>query len=156
MEALEALALAPLIVSNMPFARGQTMSDDRFTLWLGRVGQDRPFAHRMRGAVNRAGGAVARKSSTFTGARIGRGSGVGRLIASRGSGPSGGRRVVVKARIVKLAGKGAAGAVVHHRGMADGLQHRASAQQPWRVGTRQFTNRPRQGHMDTEAKLPAA
>ena len=23
-----------------------------------------------------------------------------------------------------------------HRGMADGLQHRASAQQPWRVGTR--------------------
>tara|TARA_R110000868_G_scaffold18003_2_gene78257 strand:+ start:3794 stop:5737 length:1944 start_codon:yes stop_codon:yes gene_type:complete len=91
------------------------MSDDPFTLWLGRVGQDRPFAHRMRGAVNRAGGTVARKASPFTGARIGRGAGVGRLIASRGSGASGGRRVVVKARIVKLAGKGAAGAVAHLR-----------------------------------------
>lgn len=91
------------------------MSDDPFTLWLGRVGQDRPFAHRMRGAVNRAGGTVARKASAFTGARIGRGAGVGRLIASRGSSASGGRRVVVKARIVKLAGKGAAGAVAHLR-----------------------------------------
>lgn len=91
------------------------MSDDPFTLWLGRVGQDRPFAHRMRGAVNRAGGTVARKASTFTGARIGRGAGVGRLIASRGSSASGGRRVVVKARIVKLAGKGATGAVAHLR-----------------------------------------
>lgn len=91
------------------------MSDDPFTLWLGRVGQDRPFAHRMRGAVNRAGGTVARKASTFTGTRIGRGAGVGRLIASRGSSASGGRRVVVKARIVKLAGKGTAGAVAHLR-----------------------------------------
>ena len=32
------------------------MPDDPFDLWLGRLGQDRPFAHRMRGAVNRAGG----------------------------------------------------------------------------------------------------
>ncbi len=82
------------------------MPDDPFELWLGRLGNDRPFAHRMRGAVNRAGGTVARKASSFTGVRIGRGSGVGRILASRGGWT--GRRVVVKARIVKLGGKGQA------------------------------------------------
>ncbi len=38
--------------------------------------------------------------------------------------------------------------------MADGLQHCASAQQLWRVGTRQVTNCPRQGHMDTVCGRP--
>jgi len=89
------------------------MSDDPFELWLGRLGNDRPFAHRMRGAVNRAGGTVARKASKFTGARIGRGAGVGRLLASRGG--RNGRRVVVKARIVRLGGKGHAAAFAHLR-----------------------------------------
>ncbi|MFA6125628.1 relaxase/mobilization nuclease RlxS [Sphingomonas sp.] len=89
------------------------MPDDPFELWLGRLGNDRPFAHRMRGAVNRAGGTVTRKASSFTGVRIGRGSGVGRILASRGGWT--GRRVVVKARIVKLGGKGQAAAVAHLR-----------------------------------------
>jgi len=89
------------------------MPDDPFDLWLGRLGQDRPFAHRMRGAVNRAGGTVKRGTSSFTGARIGRAAGVGRLLASRG--PSSGRRVVVKARIVRLGGKGQVAAVAHLR-----------------------------------------
>lgn len=89
------------------------MPDDPFELWLGRLGNDRPFAHRMRGAVNRAGGTVARKASSFTGVRIGRGSGVGRILASRGGGT--GRRVVVKARIVKLGGKGQGAAIAHLR-----------------------------------------
>lgn len=89
------------------------MPDDPFELWLGRLGNDRPFAHRMRGAVNRAGGTVTRKVSKFSGVRIGRGSGVGRILASRGCWT--GRRVVVKARIVKLGGKGHAAAVAHLR-----------------------------------------
>jgi len=89
------------------------MPDDPFELWLGRLGQDRPFAHRMRGAVNRAGGTAKRGASSFTGARIGRAAGVGRLLAARG--PSSGRRVVVKARIVRLGGKGQAAAVAHLR-----------------------------------------
>jgi len=89
------------------------MTDDPFELWLGRLGNDRPFAHRMRGAVNRAGGMAGKRRSKFTGVRIGRGVGTGRLLASRG--PQTGRRVIVKARIVKLAGKGQAAAAAHLR-----------------------------------------
>ncbi|HLZ79043.1 MAG TPA: relaxase/mobilization nuclease RlxS [Sphingomonas sp.] len=89
------------------------MADDPFELWLGRLGNDRPFAHRMRGAVTRAGGASSGRRSSFTGVRIGRGAGVGRVLGSRGGGT--GRRVVVKARIVKLSGKGQAAAVAHLR-----------------------------------------
>jgi len=44
----------------------------------------------------------------------------------------------------------------YHRGMADGLQYRASTQQPWRVGTRRVYEPPPPGHMDTEANLSAA
>jgi type IV secretory pathway VirD2 relaxase len=92
------------------------MPDDDFELWLGRIAQDRPLRHRMRGAVNRAGGARGGRGSEFTGARIGRGAGVGAMLASPGyrSGASG-RRVVVKASIVKLAGKGLASATAHMR-----------------------------------------
>ena len=61
----------------------------------------------MRGSRGRNG---------FSGARIGRGSGVGRLL---GSGDrfayARARRVIVKTRIVRLSGKGAAGAVAHMR-----------------------------------------
>jgi len=89
------------------------MPDDPFDLWLGRIGSDRPFAHRMRGAVNRAGGVTRKGRSKFTGVRIGRGAGTGRLLASRGA--STGRRVVVKARIVRLAGKGQPAAAAHLR-----------------------------------------
>ena len=92
------------------------MPDDDFALWLGRIGQDRPMRHRMRAAVNRAGGRVKAGGSRFTGARIGRGAGIGAMLASPGyrSGASG-RRVIVKARIVKLAGKGLGSATAHLR-----------------------------------------
>ncbi len=43
-----------------------------------------------------------------------------------------------------------------HRGMADGLQLRAAAQHLGGLAPAEFTNRPRQGHKDTRAKLPAA
>lgn len=92
------------------------MPDDPFDLWLGRIGSDRPSGHRLRAAVNRAGGTVRRSARRFTGARIGRGAGIGRLLASRG--PSGlrfHRRVIVKARIVRLGGKGHAAALAHLR-----------------------------------------
>ena len=91
------------------------MSDDWFELWLGRIGQDRSMRGRVRAAVNRAGG-IRRGRSRFTGARIGRGVGVGALLSSPSyrSGASG-RRVIVKARIVRLGGRGAAGAAAHLR-----------------------------------------
>jgi type IV secretory pathway VirD2 relaxase len=93
--------------------------DDDFTAWLGHVGEDRPFRHQVVRATNQAG-RVARSANArgrrFTGARIGRGSAVGRLLATsdRLSGDRA-RRVVVKARIVRLAGKGARAAAAHLR-----------------------------------------
>lgn len=91
------------------------MSDDNFELWLGRIGQDRSFRGRLRAAVNRAGG-MRRGRSRFTGVRIGRGVGVGAMLSSPSyrSGARG-RRVIVKARIVRLSGKGRAGAAAHLR-----------------------------------------
>ncbi len=85
------------------------MADDEFELWLGRAGHDRPLAHRLRKAVNLAGGAKrlgGPRARRFDGSRIGRGSGIGRVLGSsdRYAG-SRARRVVVKARFVKLAGK---------------------------------------------------
>jgi len=46
-------------------------------------------------------------------------------------------------------------ALKDHRGMADGRQYRASAQQPRRMAPAEFINRPRQGHDDTEANFSA-
>jgi len=91
------------------------MRDDWFEIWLGRIGQDRSMKGRVRAAVNRAGG-MRRGRSRFTGVRIGRGVGVGALLSSPSyrSGASG-RRVIVKARIVRLAGRAAAGAAAHLR-----------------------------------------
>ncbi len=52
----------------------------------------------------------------FTGSRIGRGAGVARVLASRGGhAASSQRRVIVKASIVRLAGKGASAAAAHLR-----------------------------------------
>jgi len=95
------------------------MADDDFELWLGRIAEDRPFRHCVRKAVNLAGGVKrigGSRARRFDGSRIGRGSGVGRLLGSsdRFAGARG-RRVVVKARIVRLAGKGAKAAVAHLR-----------------------------------------
>ncbi|WP_157219158.1 relaxase/mobilization nuclease RlxS [Flavisphingomonas formosensis] len=95
--------------------------DEDFELCLGHIGDrsgGKPFLHRVRRAANLAGGIrpAGTRSRRFDGSRIGRGAGVGRVLASsdRFAGPRA-RRVVVKARIVRLAGKGAAGAVAHLR-----------------------------------------
>ena len=94
------------------------MADDDFELWLGRVAKDRPFRHQVRKALNLAGGGrrALGHRARFDGSRIGRGSATGRILGSsnRHSGPRS-RRVVVKARIVRLAGSGARAAVAHLR-----------------------------------------
>ncbi len=95
------------------------MADNDFELWLGQIGKDRPFAQQVRQTVNLAGGAqrsLAARARRFDGSRIGRGAGVGRMLGSsdRYAGFRA-RRVVVKARFVKLAGKGAKAAAGHMR-----------------------------------------
>jgi type IV secretory pathway VirD2 relaxase len=95
------------------------MADDDFELWLGRIAKDRPFRHQVRKALNLAGGAKrssAKRARRFDGSRIGRGSATGRILgaSNRHSGFRS-RRVVVKARIVRLAGTGAKAAVAHLR-----------------------------------------
>jgi len=94
------------------------MADDDFELWLGRIAKDRPFRHQVRKALNLAGGAKrssGKRVRRFDGSRIGRGSGTGRILGgSNHSGPRS-RRVVVKARIMRLAGNGSKAAVAHLR-----------------------------------------
>jgi type IV secretory pathway VirD2 relaxase len=95
------------------------MADDDFELWLGRIAKDRPFRHQVRKALNLAGGAKrnsGKRARRFDGSRIGRGSGTGRVLgtSNRHSGQRS-RRVVVKARIVRLAGSGGKAAVAHLR-----------------------------------------
>lgn len=95
------------------------MAEDDFELWLGRIANDRPFAHQLRKAANLAGrttSSSAARARRFDGSRIGRGAGIGRVLRSsdRFAG-SRARRVVVKARFVKLAGKGAKAAAAHMR-----------------------------------------
>lgn len=87
---------------------------DDFDLWLGRIGCDTPSVRKSLARARRMGGRVGAAARRFTGARLGRGSGVARVL-SRGPSRSGAgtRRVVVKSRIVKL-GKGMA-AVAHLR-----------------------------------------
>lgn len=74
----------------------------------------RRYLGRVLAAANLAG--VGRNRSgqarSFSGARIGRAAGTGRMLAARSAGA---RRVIVKTSIVKLAGKGAAGAMAHLR-----------------------------------------
>jgi type IV secretory pathway VirD2 relaxase len=95
------------------------MADDDFELWLGRIAKERPFRHSVRRSLSLAGGAkraIGKRTRRFDGSRIGRGAGVGRLLGTsdRYAGQRS-RRVVVKARIVRLAGKGAQAAVAHLR-----------------------------------------
>jgi type IV secretory pathway VirD2 relaxase len=95
------------------------MTDDDFQLWLGQIGKDRPFRHQLRKAVNLNGGAVRSsraRARRFDGSRIGRGSATGRVLGAtnRHSGPRS-RRVVVKARFVRLGGKGTDAAAAHLR-----------------------------------------
>ncbi len=98
--------------------------DDSFEPRLGRQRQQggkraRRYLGRVLAAANLARGGTAPLGlarGAFSGTRIGRGAGVGRMLASRGGhAASNGRRVIVKASIVKLAGKGASAAAAHLR-----------------------------------------
>lgn len=98
--------------------------DDSFEPHLGRqrsqgVKPPRRYLGRVLAAANLARGGVAGPNlarGNFTGSRSGRGAGVGRVLASRGGhAASNSRRVIVKASIVKLAGKGASAAAAHLR-----------------------------------------
>jgi type IV secretory pathway VirD2 relaxase len=102
--------------------------DDYFIPKLGRirsksggVSDGRSFLNRILKASNMARGAGPRPlakpaTSRFTGSRIGRGNGAGRVLSLRaGVADYHQRRVLVKSRIVRLAGKGYAAAVAHMR-----------------------------------------
>jgi type IV secretory pathway VirD2 relaxase len=94
------------------------MADDDFEVWLGRIAKERPFHHGVLKSANLAGGLkrLGARPRKFDGSRIGRGSGMGRMLgtSNRHSGERS-RRAIVKARIVRLAGKGARAAVAHLR-----------------------------------------
>lgn len=89
--------------------------DDDFKLKPGKIRSrgskvGRKFLHQVLAASNLArGGAGGTRKSRFTGSRIGRGAGVGRVLANRDRYAAfRQRRVIIKSRIVKLAGKGMA------------------------------------------------
>jgi len=89
--------------------------DDDFKPKLGKIRSrgskgGRKFLHQVLAASNLArGGAGGVRKSRFTGSRIGRGAGVGRVLANRDCYAAfRQRRVIIKSRIVKLAGKGMA------------------------------------------------
>ncbi|WP_214470766.1 relaxase/mobilization nuclease RlxS [Mesorhizobium sp. dw_380] len=96
------------------------MADDEFRPKLGKIGSrgskaGKRYAGQVRAAVNRAGG-QPQPGGRFTGSRTGRGGAAAELLKSRDRYAAfRQRRVIVKARIVKLAGKGADGARAHLR-----------------------------------------
>ncbi|HLY88039.1 MAG TPA: relaxase/mobilization nuclease RlxS [Acetobacteraceae bacterium] len=97
--------------------------DDHFLPRLGRQRQSsakrpRRYVGRVLAAAHLARGGAAGLAAKrgFAGSRIGRGSGVGRVLGLRGRhAASSRRRVIVKTNIVRLAGKGASAAAAHLR-----------------------------------------
>ena len=97
--------------------------DEHFKPRLGRMRakggkRGRSYLHRVLAAANlaRGGGAIGRSGRSFFGSRIGRGSGVGRMLASRDRYAAfRARRVIIKSRIVRLVGRGTAAAAAHLR-----------------------------------------
>lgn len=76
----------------------------------------RKFLHRVLAASNLAKGGSGARNQRFSGARIGRGVGTGRVLASRDRYAAfRQRRVIVKSRIVKLGATGMNGAKAHLR-----------------------------------------
>ena len=96
------------------------MYDDEFEPHLDKIGSrrsphERTYLQRVLHASVLAGG-HATKAGAFRGNRIGRGSGIGRVLSSRDRyGAYRSRRVVTKSRIAKLAGKGMDAAKAHLR-----------------------------------------
>ena len=98
-------------------------NDDDFEPRLGRMRakgskRGRKFLSKVLAAANLARGGAAGhgRRSRFDGSRIGRGSGVGRVLGSRDRYAAfRARHVIIKSRIVKLAGKGFAAARAHMR-----------------------------------------
>ncbi len=96
------------------------MHVDEFEPHLGKIGarrasRERSYLQRVLHAATLAGGRATRVSK-FQGNRIGRGSGIGRVLSSHDRyGAFRQRRVVTKSRIAKLAGKGLAAAKAHLR-----------------------------------------
>lgn len=97
--------------------------DDDFEPKLGKIRsrgskRGRKYLHQVLQAANlaRGGADASRGKSRFHGNRIGRGAGVGRVLASRDRYAAfRQRRVIIKSRIVKLAGKGIQAARAHLR-----------------------------------------
>ncbi len=97
--------------------------EDQFEPRLGRMRargkgrRARKFASRVIAAANLArGGKAAGRRSGFSGSRIGRGAGTGRVLATRDRYAAyRRRRVIVKARTILLKGKGFDGAKAHLR-----------------------------------------
>lgn len=79
------------------------MSDERFSIWLSMAARDRPIRSRLLPELGRAG--FRQKTgarSRFSGVRIGRGVGVGRVLAAFGAGYAHGRRVATETRVIRL------------------------------------------------------
>ena len=97
------------------------MGDDDFEPKLGHIrsnstSRERSYLQRVLHSAAKAGGRRGRSNRGFNGSRVGRGAGIARLLGAReGSAALHARRVVVQARIVKLAGKGLANARAHLR-----------------------------------------
>src|SRR3546814_20737044 len=97
------------------------MPDDDFTPKLGRKrGRDGERAAKYGGrilvAARLAGTNTGIRSRRFDGSRIGRGASIGRLLSSRDRlAGFRGRRAIVKASLVRLAGKGGPAARAHMR-----------------------------------------
>ena len=99
--------------------------DDDFEPKLGKIRsrgskRGRKYLHRVLQATMLAGGRLRSGSSArkakFHGSQIGRGASIGRMLATRDRYAAfRSRRVVVKSRIVKLAGNGIKGARAHLR-----------------------------------------
>ncbi|MCK1515610.1 relaxase/mobilization nuclease and DUF3363 domain-containing protein [Bradyrhizobium sp. 190] len=81
------------------------VDEDEFEVKLGRIGdrkarRAKSYLRRVRQAAEKAGGS-SKRASNFSGGRIGRGYAQGAVLAGRGR-SKGQRRVVIKARIVRI------------------------------------------------------
>ena len=116
-------------------------TDDELRVKLGRIGNRRnrkaiDYLKRVRKIAVKAGAARPRPSAAFNGSRIGRGNAQGTVSASRSQ--AGARRVVVKARIVRIK-SGEIGAVTAHLRYVqrDGVTREGEPGELYDAGSRQ-------------------